>query len=230
MSHTPPDPDPSERSDEDAGESAPSDPRAALGLIERTREHAERELGLDEAPLYVAWGVALLVAFGVTFLQLDTGVLAGLPAWTPAIVWPAAIGAAATFSAWHSTPANRGVDGHSQRMGRRIGLAWTGAMILSIAVIAALPELSPAGSEGQWFIAVVLVFAVAVMYLAMGAVFVDDTMLGTGLWFGGLNAVAILAAPGWYGAIMAVGGGGGLLAAGALSRRRRAQRRGQVRP
>lgn len=205
------------------GEAVPSDARAALGIIEATQDQAQRELGLDEAPLYVAWGVAWLVAFGVTFLQLDAGALSGLPPWTPSVLWPAAIGAAGVFSAVYSRPANRGVGGQSQRMGRRIGLAWPAAMVLAVALLLALPTLSPAGSDGQWLIAVVFVFAVAVMYLAMGAVFVDDTMLITGLWFGGLNAAAILAAPGWYGAIMAVGGGGALLAAGAVARRRHAR-------
>lgn len=225
MTGIPDEPDPSGHGAEGGGESAPSDPRAALGIIEATADRAERELALHEGPLYVAWGIAWLVAFGVTFLQLDAGVLSGLPAWTPSVLWPVAIGAAGIFSAVYSTPASRGVGGHSQRMGRRIGLAWPAAMALAIALLTALPTLSPADSDVPWFIAVVFVFAAAVMYLGMGAVFVDDTMLGTGLWFGVLNAVAILAAPGWYGAIMAVGGGGGLLAAGALSRRRHTRRR-----
>lgn len=197
------------------------DPRAALVDIEATQRRAHREVTVPVAPILAMWGCAWLVAFTVTFLALELNrPLAFLGPVGVNAVWAMCIGGAVIGQASLIARKTRGlvVDAQRQRSYQMITTAWILAMVLAGGMIAAT---APGPGGGAMF----FVFAVAVLYLAFGAVDTDRAMFGLGAWFGLLNVVAAMLAPDWYLLAMAVLGGGAFLAVAAVvhSRERRAR-------
>lgn len=201
---TPQEPDPPPRS---AAES--------LAIVEEATARARTELGFHDSTMYAVWGIAWLVAFGFTHLALggDGPALGQLPRWTVGTVWMLAIGAGVIASSIYGARHSSALSGHSSRMGARIGIAWAVAMT---ATAASLVPLGLAEHE----IGALFVFAVALLYLGQGSVFVDDVQLGIGVWLSALNVVALILGPQVYNLLLALGGGGALLVGGLLARRR----------
>lgn len=173
------------------------------------------------APILAMWGLAWLVAFTVTFLALDLSrPLAFLGPVGINAVWTLCIGGAVIGQISLIARKTRGlmVDARQQRSYQMMAAAWVLAMVLSGGMIAAI---APRPGGGAMF----FVFAVALLYLAFGAVDTDRAMFGLGAWFGLLNVAAALLAPDWYLLAMAVLGGGAFLAvAAAVHRRERRER------
>lgn len=197
------------------------DPRTALVDIEATQRRAHREVTVPTAPILTMWGLAWLVAFTATFLALELSrPLAFLGPVGINAVWMVCIGGAVIGQASLIARKTRGlvVDAQRQRTYQMMTAAWLLAMLLAGGMIAAT---APGPGGGAMF----FVFAVALLYLAFGAVDTDRAMFGLGAWFGLLNVAAATLAPDWYLLAMAVLGGGAFLAvAAAVHRRERRER------
>lgn len=201
----------------------------SLALMEATRERARRELDVSGAPISLAWGVAWLVAFGVSYLFAEgTRVLGGLPEVVMALLWPVCIGGAITFQVVYLARKLRGRSGPTAQRGSRLGWVWMAAFAFAVALLPMLgivPVEAPAdgGPLVLWEISMVFVTVVAILLLAEGAAEHDWIVMGVGAWVGSVNVFAALLFEPQYGAVMAVLGGGGFVAAGvveALLRRR----------
>lgn len=117
------------------------------------------------------------------------------------------------FSGVHGVRQSRGIGGASERLGRRIGIAWV------VAFATAGPMVGLLGLDGP-LSGALFVFVVAVLYMGQGAVFLDDLQFGTGVWLAVSNVGALLFGPELFNLAAAVLAGGGLLAAGLVAGRR----------
>ncbi|HVM14271.1 MAG TPA: hypothetical protein VM287_08065 [Egibacteraceae bacterium] len=193
----------------------PRSPAESLAIVEEAAARAQAELAFHDSVMYGVWGTAWLFAFGFTHLVVGGArpVLGQVPPWAVGAVWALAIGAGVLASGVYGARHSSALSGHSSRMGARIGMAW------AVAMTATAASLVPLGLvEHQ--IGALFVFAVALLYLGQGSVFVDDVQLGIGVWLAALNVVALILGPQIYNLLLALGGGGALLAGGLLARRR----------
>src|SRR6187200_1792082 len=105
----------------DADELSPAD---SLALIGAQRRATTRAIAIDDWLLYGTWGLAWLVAFGVTYLVFphvsDASADIG-PVWLVPVVWPLAMGAAAVVTFRHVHNRRSGVAGGG---GSLFGLAY----------------------------------------------------------------------------------------------------------
>lgn len=183
----------------------PLSPQESLAIIEGTLADARRAFGFADWHSYAIWGAIWLVGFGATAL--------GLGAVTVGLVWSAGVVVAGIVTAVVQRRYARGVEGTTTRVGGRLGVAWL-ASIAAAAVVANLLGLR------HHQVSALFVLVVAVLYLAMGAAFLDDLQYRLGLWLLAVSALALVAGPPRYAAVMALLGGGGLLATAALTWRR----------
>lgn len=189
----------------------------SLELIDSTRAHAERELADRDGPVWHAWGLAWVVAFGVSFLGDPAASRLAVPDVVMALVWPVCIGAALVFTLAYQRRQHRGRSGRSEELDTRFGMAYFATMALA-ALLVPMLGLVPSAADAPmvlWEIGMVFVFAVSVIFLFDGAFRRDNPTMVVALWIGVVNAVSGLALIEWYGAVLAVLGGGALIALGA---------------
>lgn len=187
-------------------------PEAVLANIENAHRRTREAVTVPSYPILGMWGVGWLVAFTVTFFATQAGQpLAFLGSVGVTAVWLACIGTAVTGQAMLIARKMRGIDvgAQRQRVYQMTTMAWILAMVLA-GTMAAITE-APAGGAAMFF-----VFAVALLYLAFGAVDDDRAMFGMGAWLGVLNVAAGIVAPDSYAIVMALLGGGAFIAVSAV--------------
>ncbi|QBI20172.1 hypothetical protein ER308_11755 [Egibacter rhizosphaerae] len=211
---------PPDRDDAPEVGEAPPSPEESLALIDATDARARRELGGREAPIWYVWGLAWLLAFGVSYLAAEPPApLGGLPDLVLALLWPAAIGGGIAFQSIYIARHTRGRGGRTVRQESRVGFAYGAAIVLTAALIPMLdllPENPGDDPVVLWDAAMLFVFTLAVLFLVIGAYENDRLWTGSGLWLGAVNVLAALAFPDHYGALLAVLGGGGFVVGGVL--------------
>lgn len=189
-------------------------PAESLVLIDATLRDARRALLVAEWPFYLIWGLAWGPAFTVTHLaeSSDRAPLAVLPDAAIGIVWLGCVAAAIAASAVVVGRGSRGVSGTSTRRGRRLGLSWFAAFA------AATPLAHLLGLEDHQ-VGALFVFVVGLLYVGQGAAFLDDLLLGVGVWLLTVDVIALALGRAWFNLVLAVFGAGALLVAAAVARR-----------
>jgi hypothetical protein len=206
----------------EAAEQALLDPEATLEVIAATRSRARAELEPRDSPIFAAWGLAWIVAYGCTALAVEgPAPLAGVHPALLALVWPVALGGALVFMSAYLRRFTRGRGGVSAEINRRVYLAYAVAFVGAVVLLPMLGVEAPDAAAGEppvvWEISMTIVFGLVVLYLAEAAFCRDNLLAAAGLWFGVVNAVGALWFIAWYGTLMAVLGGGGFLAVAAVS-------------
>lgn len=205
---------------------APLSAAEALDLAERQRAASRRELEVNQAVVYAAWGLAWLVAYGVTFLAHggSNPPIAPLPDWILGVVWPAATAGALLVMGVHIGRRRRGVGGASAAEGRWFGLGWLIAFAAALPVAFALRPGGPEDLEYWLFPSVVISVVVGTAYIFSGVGWRDRLLYVVGAWILAVNALGVLVGFAWYPLVLALLGGGGFLVAAAVetARKRRA--------
>lgn len=194
----------------------------SLALIEQQRSRVDRDLDVNVALLYGAWGVAWTLGFA-SFYLIGSGEV-DAPWWAAGLLNFGLLGAAIAVTSVHSARVARGVRGVSAEIGTMYGLAWTLGFVAMAAVNVGLTRLGLTDEQvaALWPAASLLV--VGLLYLAGGALWRDRFQYGLGIWILVTDAVSVFAGvPGNY-LVLSIAGGGGFLAAAAWFgvRRRRA--------
>ena len=197
-------------------------PEESLALIGTQRRATQRAIAIDDWRLYGTWGLAWLVAFGVTYLVFphvsdqtaDNG-----PEWLVPVVWPLAMGAAAVVTFRHVHNRRSGVAGGG---GSLFGLAYllgTGAAGITGSV---LPRMMEPVNPGIAALApsVCIVLVIGMIYLVSGGFWGDRVQVAVGVWLLAINVVALLPGPDTYTLFMSLGGGGGFLVGALVAWRR----------
>ena len=204
---------------------APLSPEASLALIAEQQQAARRRLDVDPAVFLIPWGLAWLVGYGLLFLRYGPGdrVLVSMPGWFPVVALYALLVAAGIFTGVAGFKATHGVAGESAERGAMYGWSWlvafVGFGILSSRFEPYLPEAQFGLLMGS-----LPVFITAILYMSGGAVWRDRHQFGFGVWLSVINAVGVVAGPGWHSLAVSVLGGGGMLASAAFQRSQRSQR------
>jgi len=193
-------------------------PEESLALIGAQRRATQRALEIDDRLLYGAWGIAWVVAYGITYLVYgaDPSDPSG-PVWLAGVVWPVAIGAALLVTFLHVHRRRAGVA--EQVSGTLYGLAYMIAIAGAGLTGGVLPRLLPTVDPAFASIApsAFIVLAIATIYLVSGAVWGDRLQFGVGAWLVLVNALSLMSGTDTYTLGMAVGGGGGFLVAALLA-------------
>ena len=128
--------------------------------------------------------------------------------------------AAGVFSGVVGHKATHGVAGESAERGAMYGWSWAVAF-LGFGVIASRFEAYLPEAQFGLLMGSLPVLITAILYMSGGAVWRDRHQFGFGVWLSVVNALGVLAGPGWHSLAVAVLGGGGMLASAALQRSRR---------
>lgn len=193
-------------------------PAESLALIGAQDRATRRALAVNEWVLYATWGLAWLVANGITSLVYQDGSAGSGSVWLVNLIWPVAMGAALVVTMRHVSRRRAGVAGDGAS-GVLFGLAW----LLSIAVAAGtgatvsglVPAVDPALVRILPSVCIVLV--IGTIYLLCGVLWGDRLQFVVGVWLVLVNAASLATGPDTYTLGMAVGGGGGFLVAALLA-------------
>ena len=208
-----------QRPGDDGGEFSPEE---SLELIGAQRRATQRAIAIDDRLLYGTWGLAWLLAYGVTYLVFphvsDPTAEVGA-VWLVVAVWPLAMGAAAVVTVRHVHSRRSGVVGSG---GSLFGVAYLLGTCAAGATGSLLPRVMDAIDPGIAAIApsVCIVLVIGTIYLVSGAFWGDRIQLGVGVWLLVSNVLALLPGPDTYSLGMAIGGGGGFLVGAFLAWRR----------
>lgn len=203
---------------DDTSTAGPLSPEQALAVIAEQQTAVARELDVDPALLYGAWGIAYTAGFGAVFGSAR----GALPGWAGGAVLAVLVAAAAVVTTRHSVRAARGVGGPSRLAGALYGWSWALAFAGLTAMNAGLARagLTPDQMALLWPASALVL--VGVLYLAGGALWRDRLQFGLGGWVLLTGAVSVFAGTPANALLLAVAGGGGFLAAAAWFAARRA--------
>jgi hypothetical protein len=199
------------------------DPRATMDLITATRSKVTRELEVNGAVMYGAWGLAWLIGYAVVWLSVRGHSPYRTPAAWTFVVLGVCIAAALVVSVGTVERAIRGVSGLSSTSAKLYGFAWAISFICLFFVIGGVAHAGASQAVIGLVAAAGPVFVVSIMYLVGGAVWHSSTMFVMGAWLALSTAVAVLFGAVTFDLVAAIAGGGGFLCA-ALYELRRAGR------
>lgn len=199
------------------------DVQQATAILRQARERARRELAVRRPVLFVTWGLAVLVGYGVMWLSVRGQHPFHGPT-VPAIVTAAALALAAiVFTAWATDRATRGVGGPS--------LLQRGTFVLALAAgWFTLGNFTRAVAHAGASRPLIALIGAAAPLLVAGLVFVascaiygtlDRPRLALGLWLLAVAAGGAWGAPVTNLAVYALAGGGGILLMAAIEPRLR---------
>lgn len=196
------------------------EPAAALATISEQQTTYLRHMEVYSAPLYLAWGLAWLIGYGVCSLSVGGDYELPRNSW---LAFMGCLAAAAVFTCVYIARRSRGLRGRSSWVGTLYGLAWAGGMILAFTTSSRLGSfLSELGTAQATNMGAILSNAlpclvVGVLFLAGAAIWEETSLAVTGGWVLVVTLVATVVGGRALWAIMALAGGGGLLAAGILT-------------
>lgn len=191
---------------------APLSPEASLALIAEEQRAAHRRLDVDAAIFLGPWGLAWLVGYGLLFLRFgpDDGELVSMPSWLPLAVLYTLLAAAGVVSGIAGSRATRGIAGESAERGSMYIWSWfiafAGYGVIGPRFEAHLPD-----AEFGLLMGALPVFITAILYMSGGAVWRDRHQFAFGVWLSAVNALGVIAGPGWHSLAVSVLGGGGML-------------------
>ncbi|RAX19285.1 MULTISPECIES: hypothetical protein [Actinomyces] len=196
------------------------EPAAALATISEQQTAYLRHMEVHSAPLYLAWGLAWLIGYGVCGLSVGGDYELPRNSW---LAFMGCLAAAAVFTCVYIARRSRGLRGRTSWIGMLYGLAWAGGMILAFTTTARLGAFlnelgtAQAANVGSIVANALPCLVVGVLFLAGAAIWEETTMAVTGGWILVVTTAATVVGGHALWAIMALAGGGGLLAAGILT-------------
>jgi hypothetical protein len=215
-------PDPDGHDPADAIPDPPA-PSAVADLISAQRARVAAATVVDGRLLFVAWGLAWLIGYGMMWVSADRR--AGLPPGVALGTFFALLVAAGVTTAVHVARRTSGIHGTSSTQSAMFGWAWfavfTGQAVLNIA----LGRLGVSDDVTLTVNSLVPALLVAALYMAGGAMWTDRAQFALGAWIALSTVVAAAVGPPGLLLVMSLAGGGGMLAAAAVGGTLRAGRR-----
>ena len=151
----------------------------------------------------------------------DDRVLVEMPSWLPLAVLYALLVGAGIVSGVAGHRATSGVSGHSAERGAMYGWSWFIAFA-GFGVLGSRFESHLPADQFGLLMGALPVFITGILYMSGGAVWRERGQFAFGVWLSAVNAVGVVAGPGWHSLVVSVLGGGAMLATGAWLRLRRA--------
>lgn len=198
------------------------DLQGAAAIVQHTRERARHELEVNYPLLYLAWGLTLLICYGVLWLSVRTqhpyhgllrtgvgGVIA-LVGLFSLVIRLGVVGRAMT-----------GVGGHSARQWAIFFAALAAGSTVLFIQAAAVSHAGASRPVTGVLIAAAPMLSLGLVFLASSAVGLDWFSLVLGLWLLGVAAVGMWTGPVTILAVYALAGGGGFLLTAAIQSWRR---------
>lgn len=222
MNDAPDDVDEPGRDEPDAEDAALS-PAEMLRLAEWQRQETSRRLDFADWPIYLAWGVAWIIAYGLFFLRYGAGGGAGpvpMPDAVPMIALIVLNAAAIAVTGVVVYRGTRDLEGPANRAGFFYGVAWAVGFVFVFAILGRLAAGIPEQLIGMAY-GGAGVGLVGLLYVAGAAVWGDRRMFLLGLWVTGANLAGIWFLPEWHTLIICVFGGVGLVVGAAIAFRGR---------
>jgi len=206
-------------------EDTPLDPAASAALIAEQRAKVEAAVEVDGRILFVAWGVAWLLGFGLLWAVDVDPPLVDIPRGMGLTVFFALLVAAMAVTAVHLARKARGVRGTSALQGAMYGWSW----FLAFAGVGALGyALHRDGASEQvsgMVMMTVSTLVVGSLYMADGAIWGERAQFTLGAWILVATIIAVVAGAPNMLLVMSLAGGGGMLAAAGVEATRRGRPR-----
>ena len=204
---------------DDETDPAPASAAEALSII-----HAQRRVAQQTTPssalLFLVWGTAWLVGYGVLWLSAADD---GTPTAAAAVL-AAALGVAAVVTTIvHINRRTRGITGDSARQGTLYGWAWPIGFLAMSWIVGALGRAGASDEVTGLAANSISALVVGLLYLAGGVLWRATGMYVLGAWMALVGAASAFAGmPGSYLWLSLAGGGGGLAVGMVELARRRA--------
>jgi hypothetical protein len=196
-----------DRADDEAG----MDLQQASAIIQETRNRARRALVIRRPVLLAVWGAAWMISDGAIWLSVRGQRPYNGPTPADLLTLTMVIAAATLFAVIYIGRARSGVGGLSALQRRILLLSYLGGYVALFTLEAAIDHAGASRAVLGVYGAAAPVLLVALIIAASGAVFLDWSLLGLGLWLLAVAAGGGFAGPVTVWAVSALAGGGALL-------------------
>lgn len=194
-----------------ADEETGMDLQQASAILQETRDRARRALVVRRPVLLAVWGAAWMVSDGVIWLSVREQRPYNGPTPAALLTLTMVIAAAAVFAVIYVGRAGSGVGGLSVLQRRILLLSYLGGYVALFTLEAAIDHAGASRAVLGVYGAAAPILLVALIIAASGAVFLDWSLLGLGLWLLAVAAGSGFAGPVTVWAVSALAGGGALL-------------------
>ena len=194
-----------------ADEETGMDLQQASAILQETRDRARRALVVRRPVLLAVWGAAWMVSDGVIWLSVRGQRPYDGPTPAALATLTMVIAAAAVFAVIYVGRARSGVGGLSAQQRRILLLSYLGGYVALFTLEAAIDHAGASRAVLGVYGAAAPILLVALIIAASGAVFLDWSLLGLGLWLLAVAAGSGFAGPVTVWAVSALAGGGALL-------------------
>jgi len=194
-----------------ADEEAGMDLQQASAIMRETRDRARRALVVKRPVLLAVWGAAWMVSDGVIWLSVREQRPYQGPTPAALLTLTMVIAAAAVFAVIYVGRAASGVGGLSAQQRRILLWSYLGGYVALFTLEAAIDHAGASRAVLGVYGAAAPILLVALIIAASGAVFLDWSLLGLGLWLLAVAAGGGFAGPVTVWAVSALAGGGALL-------------------
>jgi hypothetical protein len=201
----------------------PPAPAAVADLVRDQRARVAAATVVDGRLLFVAWGLAWLIGYGMLWVSADGR--AGLPLGVAVATFFALLIAAGVTTAVHVARRTSGIRGTSSTQSAMFGWAWFAVFMGQAVLNIALGRLGASDDVSVTVNSIVPALLVAALYMAGGAMWNDRTQFALGAWIALSTLVAAAAGPPGLLLVMSLAGGGGMLVAAVVGSRLRGGRR-----
>jgi hypothetical protein len=196
-----------DRADDETG----MDLQQASVIIQETRDRARRALVIRRPVLLAVWGTAWMISDGAIWLSVRGQRPYNGPTPADLLTLTMVIAAATLFAVIYIGRARSGVGGLSALQRRILLLSYLGGYVALFTLEAAIDHAGASRAVLGVYGAAAPVLLVALIIAASGAVFLDWSLLGLGLWLLAVAAGGGFAGPVTVWAVSALAGGGALL-------------------
>jgi hypothetical protein len=194
-----------------ADEETEMDPRQASAILQEAQDRARRALVLRRPVLLALWGAAWMVSDGAIWLSVRGQRPYNGPTPADLLTLALVIAAATAFAVIYTGRARSGVGGLSVLQRRILLLSYLGGYAALFTLEAAIDHAGASRAVLAVYGAAAPILLVALIVAASGAVFLDWSLLGLGLWLLAVAAGSGFAGPVTVWAVSALAGGGALL-------------------
>jgi hypothetical protein len=194
-----------------ADEETGMDLQQASAIMQETGDRARRALVVRRPVLLAVWGAAWMVSDGVIWLSVRGQRPYNGPTPAALLTLTMVIAAAAVFAVIYVGRAGSGVGGLSVLQRRILLLSYLGGYVALFTLEAAIDHAGASRAVLGVYGAAAPILLVALIIAASGAVFLDWSLLGLGLWLLAVAAGSGFAGPVTVWAVSALAGGGALL-------------------
>ncbi len=198
-------------------------PRQALQVATDSEAQASKTLHPRVALLYVAWGTAWLIGYGV--LHGSSHGWLPLEYSTALVIFGAAIILGVASSIWLTVTVSIGIRGDSAFQGAVYGWSWMLSFAVVFFIASRIGQISTDPQFTGMLANSLAVLVVGMMYMFGGALWREIPMLVLGIWFLLVDVVSLIAGPDGFITVFLTLGVGGFYAAAVatyLQQRRRA--------